>query len=251
MTQTPMEGRTAHEIAHGRMLAHGDPEMIWGWKTLAGRVRAARRAALIADGGELAPGRRVLEIGCGTGMFTEMFAGSGAEIVAVDISADLLALARERMLPPSQVRFLEKRFEECEVDGPFDAVIGSSILHHLEVRESLDKIMGLLKPEGNLCFAEPNYLNPQVFLERKFPFLRESLFGHISPDETAFVRGPLRRQLERAGFAGIRIVPFDWLHPATPKPLVPIVSRAGRILEKVPGLREFSGSILIRARRPA
>jgi 2-polyprenyl-3-methyl-5-hydroxy-6-metoxy-1,4-benzoquinol methylase len=244
----PPSTRKDNEIAHGRMLAGDDPEMLWGWKTPAGRARAARRAALIAEAGGLGPGRRVLEIGCGTGMFTEMFAGSGAEIVAVDISGDLLARARERKLPPARVRFLEKRFEECEVDGPFDAVIGSSILHHLEVDPSLAKIRKLLKPGGTLCFAEPNYLNPQVFMERKFTFLRKSLFSYVSPDETAFVRGPLRSRLEKAGFAEIRIVPFDWLHPSTPERLVPLVDRLGRVIERVPLLREFAGSLLIRAR---
>ncbi len=241
--------RREHELAHGRMLARDDPEALWGWKTPAGRERARRRAELIAHGGRLGPGTRVLEIGCGTGMFTEMFAGAGATIVAVDISPDLLKMTRARGLPPGRVRFLAKRFEECEVEGPFDAVVGSSILHHVEIAESLAKIRALLKPGGAMSFAEPNYLNPQVFIERKFTFLRPWL-RHVSPDESAFVRWRLRGLLLAAGFADVEIVPFDWLHPATPKALIPLVGRAGRLLETIPLVREFAGSLLIRARRP-
>jgi 2-polyprenyl-3-methyl-5-hydroxy-6-metoxy-1,4-benzoquinol methylase len=77
--------RSQHEIEHGTLLSAGDTETIWGWGTPVGRWRARRRVALIANGGELCSGKRVLEIGCGTGLFTEMFAVSGAHITAVDI----------------------------------------------------------------------------------------------------------------------------------------------------------------------
>jgi len=240
--------RAAHEIEHGKKLALGDPETIWGWGSPAGRVRAQRRAQLIAGGAQLRPGVRVLEIGCGTGLFTEIFAATGANLVAVDISAELLAKARSRNLPPNQVIFLEKRFEDCGVDGPFHAVIGSSVLHHLQIESALDRIYDLLKPGGQISFAEPNMLNPQVFLERKLPFLR-SRFWYISPDETAFVRWSLAALLKKHGFQDVRIVPFDWVHPATPAHLIQVMSVLGRCLECIPILREFSGSLYIHASR--
>lgn len=88
-----MSGRAEHEIHHGELLASKDTELIWGWGTPAGRVRATRRAKLIGRGAKLGPNVHVLEIGCGTGMFTEMFAQTRARIVAVDISPDLLKKA--------------------------------------------------------------------------------------------------------------------------------------------------------------
>jgi len=240
--------RGKREIEHGQLLARGDPERTWGWKTAAGQVRARRRAEVISRSAGLGPGVLALEVGCGTGMFTEWFARTGARLVAVDISAELLQQAHTRNLPPSQVRFLEKRFEDCDVDGPFDAVIGSAVLHHLEIEEALDRIYRLLKPGGVMSFAEPNLLNPQVFIERKFTFLRPWL-SYVSPDETAFVRWKLHALLEKAGFVDIAITPFDWLHPATPAFLIGPISGAGRVLEKTPLLREFAGSVHIRCRR--
>ncbi|HEV3200070.1 MAG TPA: class I SAM-dependent methyltransferase [Bryobacteraceae bacterium] len=238
--------RAEREILHGRHLAVLETETVWGWGTPAGQLRARRRAGLIAEGARLSPGQRALEIGCGTGLFTEMFASRGAEIVAVDISGELLAKARARNLPAGQVTFLEKRFEDCDVDGPFDAVIGSSILHHLDIAGALTNIRRLLKPGGILSFAEPNMLNPQVYLERKFHYL--PMFSYTSPDETAFVRWKFARLLREHGFQEISITPFDWLHPAVPRPLIAAVRGVGRLLERLPGLREFSGSLYIRAR---
>jgi SAM-dependent methyltransferase len=240
--------RAGREIKHGEWLARHDTEAVWGWGTPAGQLRAQRRADLIARGGQLGPGKRVLEIGCGTGNFTELFAGSGAHIIAVDISPDLLERARKRGLPPDRVTFLKKRFEECNVDGPFDAVIGSSILHHLDIGAALPRILSLLRPGGWFSFAEPNYLNPQVFLERKLRFL--PVFQYTSPDETAFIRWSFARQLAAAGFTGISTVPFDWLHPRTPPKAMSAVLKLGAIIERTPGLREFSGSLYIKAHRP-
>jgi 2-polyprenyl-3-methyl-5-hydroxy-6-metoxy-1,4-benzoquinol methylase len=241
---TPPATRADHEVEHGRYLAAGAAEAIWGWDTPAGKLRAARRGDLIVEGARIDRSSRVVEIGCGTGLFTERFARSGAQIIAVDLSPDLLELARRRNL--ANVQFLEKSFEDCAVDGPFDAVIGSSVLHHLDLERAWPKIRDLLAPGGRISFAEPNMLNPQVFCERHF----RRFFPQVSPDETAFVRGTLASDLERFGFTAIDIRPFDWLHPATPPALIPAVSAAGRLLESAWPLREFAGSLRIRAERP-
>jgi 2-polyprenyl-3-methyl-5-hydroxy-6-metoxy-1,4-benzoquinol methylase len=237
--------RAEHEVSHGRWLAEQDTEKIWGWNTPAGRLRAQRRAQRIVDAARVQQNSHVLEIGCGTGLFTAMFAATGANITAVDISPELLEKARLKNLPVAQVTFLEKRFEDCEIDGPFDAVIGSSILHHLDIDQSIERIKALLKPGGRIGFAEPNLLNPQVYLERKFQYL--PMFAYTSPDETAFVRWKLATKLRQAGFLDIAIEPFDWLHPFTPKPLIGAVRLIGAFLEAVPGAREFSGSLAIGA----
>lgn len=239
--------RSNREISHGRFLAAHDPEWIWGWNTPAGRVRAERRARLIAEGARLGPDVRCLEIGCGTGLFTERFAATGAHIVAVDISSELLEIARRRGLHPERVEFLQKPFEACDVDGPFDAVIGSSILHHLDMPSAVEKIRDLLKPGGVMSFAEPNMLNPQIFLQKNIPWLKARLGD--SPDETAFVREPLQRLIRCAGFDSVTIIPFDWLHPRTPTQLIAHVRWIGRRLERIPGIRELAGSLYIKAIR--
>jgi SAM-dependent methyltransferase len=190
-----------------------------------------------------------LELGCGTGLFTEKFAQTGAELVAIDVSPDLLKIARARNLPAERVCFLEGRFEEEAIDGHFDAVIGSSVVHHLELKRALPRIYELLKPGGILGFTEPNMLNPLIMVQKNIPWLKEKMGD--SPDETAFVRWKFRTTLFEAGFDQVQIQPFDWLHPATPKGLIPLVQSLGFFLEKIPVLREFAGSLYIHACRPA
>jgi len=240
--------RGRREIEHGKVLADRGPEDAWNWGSAAGRVRAKRRAELIVRAAQLGPGRRVLEIGCGTGLFTESFVAAGASVCAVDISPDLLELARRRGLDPNRVDFRCGEFESLDLPGAFDAVVGSSVLHHLDMDVSLARIRDMLVPGGRLSFAEPNYLNPQVWAERRIPIVRKMVGA--SPDETAIVRWSLRRLLLRLGFEEVVIRNFDWLHPAVPSALIPTVSGVGGLLEAIPLVREFSGSVLIAAAKP-
>lgn len=243
-----MNSRIDNEIKHGHILASDDAEHLWGWGSAAGQKRASRRADLIMAAAHIKPQDVVLEIGCGTGIFTEMFLKSKAQIVAVDLSADLLNIAKERILYDTQMqqlRFINLPFEKCENLGPFDAIIGSSILHHLDIDVSLKKIYSMLKHGGCIAFAEPNMLNPQVFIERKF----RRFFHYVSPDETAFIRNKINKKLSDKGFTDILITPFDWLHPAVPEVLIKYFSKIGYVLEKIPLIREFSGSLLIQARK--
>ncbi len=239
--------RAENEIQHGRKLSEHGPEAIWGWGTPAGQRRAARRAGLIMQAAGLKSGMRALEIGCGSGLFTGIFAQSGAEIAALDISDELLDYARQRGLPPN-VTLVCSPFEALDPADPFDAVIGSSVLHHLDIEPALAEIFRLLKPGGVMSFAEPNMLNPQIAVQKNIPWVKEKLGD--SPDETAFIRWKLAGQMRRAGFTDIRIRPLDWLHPATPQGLIPAVESLGSLLESLPLIREISGSVYISARKP-
>lgn len=71
-----------------------------------------------------------------------------------------------------------------------------------------------------------------------------------SPDETAFLSWRIYNLLCHVRFVDIRIKPFDWLHPATPLKLVDVMDKIGFILERIPVIREFAGSLHIYARRP-
>lgn len=235
--------RSLHEIEHGKFLASQGAEASWGWGTPAGKKRSEKRAQKVINAAQLASEKTALELGCGTGMFTRMFSKSGARVTANDISPDLIKVAEANN---PEVEFICARFEDLPENQLYDAVIGSSVLHHLEVEQAIAKSYRLLKPGGRFAFAEPNMLNPQVFAERTF--LRKAL-TYVSPDETAFIRWPLAQMLRTHGFVNIQITPFDWLHPAIPAGLIKFVEGIGTIFEMLPVVREFSGSLLIRAQK--
>jgi SAM-dependent methyltransferase len=193
----------------------------------------------------LKPGMTVLELGCGTGSFTRELARSGADVVAIDVSPELLEIARANCSEPNVQYQIQNAYALSYSEGVFDSVVGSSVLHHLEIEKALRDVYRVLKPGGTIYFTEPNMLNPQIAIQKNTPWIKRKLGD--SPDETAFFRWPLRRLLEQTGYRDVQIDPFDFLHPKTKVPLIDRVNRLGRFLESVPLISEFAGSLYIRA----
>jgi ubiquinone/menaquinone biosynthesis C-methylase UbiE len=238
-----MQDRISHEIEHGCYLAEHGPGDVWNWESPAGKLRWARRVRML--GSHLRRGMNVLELGCGTGLFTFELARSGAEIVAIDVSPELLEIAKAER-SASNVRYeIQNAYAMTYPGATFNSVVGSSILHHLEIEAALREIYRVLKPDGSIYFTEPNMLNPQIALQKNIPWIKRKLGD--SPDETAFFRWSLQRRLKRVGFRDIRIQPFDFLHPKVRRAWIPAVQNLGRFAEKVPVLREIAGSLYIRA----
>lgn len=117
-------------------------------------------------------------------------------------------------------------------------------------RQDVDAaILRVLRPGGRMVFAEPNMMNPQIFVQKSVRIIKRWLGD--TPHETAFVRWSIARRLRRAGYTRVNVFPFDFLHPLTPRPLIEGVSRVGAWFERIPILREIAGSCLIVAEKPA
>jgi ubiquinone/menaquinone biosynthesis C-methylase UbiE len=242
------DGRQAREIEFHRSIAD-QAEIVWNWDSPSGRRRARRRAELFVEHGGLRPGRMALELGCGTGVFLEQVAESGASLHALDLSTDLLARARRRLAGRANVRLHCGNAERMPFhDGTFDTVYGSSVLHHLHLKPALREAHRVLRSGGRMVFAEPNILNPQVALMFHLG-LTKRYFG-VSPDEMAFSRFHARSALRDAGFTDVRVDPFDFVHPALPARAVETVAALGLRVERIPLVREIAGSLLIRATKP-
>lgn len=221
-------------------------EKIWGWETPAGRIRLERRFELFFK--YIADRKKILEIGCGTGLMTRKLADCGYDVTALDISPELLEKARERV-GADNARFVCADLHELPLgDEMFEAVAGVSVLHHTRVCEVLRGIFRVLAPGGMLLLSEPNMLNPQIFLMKKCPAIGKMM--HEVPGETAFIRKRLKKELETCGFIDVEVTPFDFLHPAIPQKLIPVFNSFTALLEKVVILKELSGSLFIRCRKP-
>ena len=237
--------RRKRERQHFEEVALDEGQLYWADRTEAGKRRQVLRGQRLRDSAALFPGARVLDIGCGTGAYTAPLSqGSEAFFVGIDCAPALLRLADQRT--GAHVTFTASDAAQLPFrDDTFDAVVGNAVLHHLPLDRALPELLRVLKPGGSFCFAEPNKLNPQVFAERSTPAMRKRF--QVSPDEVAFVRWPLRRQLEEAGFSDVEVTPFDFLYPAIPAALISFAEGLGSVLERVPAVKEIAGSLLVRA----
>ena len=240
------ELRYEAERRQGELIGAGH-EDAWGWTGAAGTRRAARRGSMLVSAARLGPGVVCLELGSGTGTFTTLLADSGCELVAIELSEATAAIARERLGSVASIVVGNVETAEGIPARAYDAIVGVSVLHHLDVTLCLRNTFALLRPGGRFAFSEPNMRNPQVWAERHVaPVARRR---HVTEHETAYTAAELRRLFESAGFLVETCVPFDFLHPATPARIVPAADRVAHALERTP-LRAIAGSLFVAGRKP-
>jgi len=118
---------------------------------LMGRV-TDRVAGALLDAASVGPGDRVLDVATGTGAVAAAAVARDAEVTGVDISEEMLDVARERV--PSG-RFLVADAEELLLDEqPFDAVVAGFLINHLPDPERAVAAWGCaLRPGGRLSLS--------------------------------------------------------------------------------------------------
>lgn len=177
-----------------------------------GRVRLWLRSLLrfpyacrygIASRRPAAEANRLLDVGCGTGVFLEEMSSLGWEAWGIEPSLDAAAAAVERISAPSG-RIFVGGIEEAEFPHEnFDLVTMFHVLEHVaDPAEALAKIHRWLRPGGRLEVRVPNIgsLESRVFGRLWFGLDIPRHLHHFS-------RESLLLLLKRAGFSSVRAVP--------------------------------------------
>ncbi|MBO0841324.1 MAG: methyltransferase domain-containing protein [Sciscionella sp.] len=125
------------------------------------RCRPGYPAALFDDLRELVPietGTRVLEIGCGTGQATVPLARLGAAITAVELGAELAAIARGK-LADFDARVVVGAFEDWPLPAtPFDLVLAATSFHWLDPTIRVIKSANALRPGGAIAVVSTHHI---------------------------------------------------------------------------------------------
>lgn len=119
-------------------------------------------------------GARVLDVGCGNGLYARKLAAEGARVVAVDYSPRMIAIAR------SATRDSDIDYRVLDASDPdslgnlstdaFDAVLAAMVLMDMsDIGPLLRSLPRLLQPTGGFVFAtaHPSFNSPQASLESR------------------------------------------------------------------------------------
>lgn len=141
----------------------------------------------------LTPDQKVLEVGCGTGSTALLLAPSVASMTASDVSAGMIAIAREK--PGAEVvRFATAGLGDAALEaGGYDVVLAFNLLHLMQDTDgAIRQLLGLVRPGGlviskTVCLAETHgWLRPVLPLMRligRAPYVR---FMRIAELEAIF-----------------------------------------------------------------
>ncbi len=168
----------------------------------------------------LAPGHRVLDIGCGCGDTSLDLAaavGPSGAVVGVDISRPMLDVARARAVACPAAEFVEADAQTADLgEGAFDAAFSRfGVMFFSDPPAAFANIRRALKPGAPLAFVcwRPFLDNP--WMRDPMAAARDLLPPQPSPDPLA--PGPfafadadrVRSILESAGFGDVSIAPYD------------------------------------------
>lgn len=108
---------------------------------------------------DIPKGSRILEVGCGTGNFSIKLAKMGYEVVAIDVSEEMLLLAREK----AKVENLSIEFHKLDIcenefeDGSFDGIFSMAVFEFIpDSLSAMDQMMRTLRSEGQLIIGTIN-----------------------------------------------------------------------------------------------
>ena len=191
-------------------------------------------------------GRTVLDLGCGDGENLVPMVTRGANVIGLEISPSLIAVAGKRLDLhglAGRVRFIASSAHEIALpDESVDVVLGIAILHHLDLARAAREVRRVLKPGGRAIFQEPVRNSALVkFARRLIPFQHKDVSPYERPltdAELAAFAADFRAYQERAFW-----LPFVNVALVVPRlnPYLRTLSRIDRaVLGAAPFLKTFA-----------
>lgn len=189
----------------------GNPSFVW-------RSGQERRLQLVRRYVPL-EGKRVLDVGCGMGMYTQAFLRYTSEVYGIEIEYSRALEAKERALGVVQAVGEALPF----VDSSFDVAFSHEVLEHVQDdRRCATEIVRVVRPGGHIVIFVPNRLYPfethGIYWKGVYHFgnkplvnwLPNTLRNRLAPHVRAYTAAGLR-----ALFAGqpVRVVVHRQVYP--------------------------------------
>ena len=168
-----------------------------------------RRRQLVRDALGVAPGERVMDVGCGPGFYVAELlehVGSDGSVVGIDSSQPMLAVAAHRSEGHDNVSFHEADATSLPVeDASFDAALSVQVLEYVaDVPAALAEMYRALRAGGRLVVWDVDWAT--VSLHTTDPALTERILrawdGHLAHPS---LPQTLTAQLQAAGFDGVKL----------------------------------------------
>ncbi len=192
-------------------------------------------------------GKTVLDFGCGNGENSLPLVNRGARVIGLDVSEDLLDLARRRLALHGLGRratFLAGSAHDLPLpDNSVDAVMGIAILHHLDLELAAREVHRVLKPGAVAVFQEP-VRNSKLLkaVRAMIPYRSEEVSDYERPLTDLELRqfGARFSGMQMRAFS-LPFVNLAQVVPALRRHILAIYKLDGWLLQRVRVLDRFTG----------
>lgn len=183
----------------------------------------------------------LIDLGCGSGIFTQMLAARGYECIGVDLSHNLLHRGKQQR---PDLMFIQADVEALPfADNSVDTIVLSCLVHHLPDPSNCAKeLQRVLKPNGRFVAFDPNRLNPFMYLyrDRTSPFYSSK---GVTENERPVLPKQVRDIFQSAGLecksTYIDGLSYRYVASSTAKGLLPIYNIIDRYCFRLPWLKTF------------
>jgi ubiquinone/menaquinone biosynthesis C-methylase UbiE len=216
MQHPPGHDKNADQIAYW----NGPGGQRWADRQATQDIVLAPVADVLIDRARVSAGERVVDVGCGAGATTMAFAqkaGPTGHVLGIDISAPMLARARQLVPPGLQIDFaLADATVHAFEPASFDLLASRfGVMFFAEPALSFANLHRALRPSGRLAFAcwrdpreNPFFMAPLQAVYKHAPKLPQ--LGPEDPGAFAFAsEARVQRILGEAGFSGVAMERCD------------------------------------------
>lgn len=120
----------------------------------------------------------LLEIGAGSGIATTELAKFGCHIVGIEPGANLVSIAKEKVLKYPKVEIKEMMFEDFKTENKFDSILALTSFHWISEDEKYKKVFDSLKDGGSFVLVWNSFLQSDSLASKEI----NSLYHEILPD---------------------------------------------------------------------
>ena len=168
----------------------------------------------VADLAGVGPGSRVLDVGAGTGNLTLAVAATGAEVTAVEPSAEMRRVAGEKL---GRQRVLDGHFRSLPVaNETCDAIVSTYAFHHLtdeQKRLGVQELKRALKPGGRVVIGDIAWADETARQQMIDRFVRQGKLDLVREMEEEYypLIEVLRTMFQEGGFQVTVRQMTDWV----------------------------------------
>jgi len=192
-------------------------------------------------------GKKVLDLGCGTGENIVPLTERGAIVIGMDISPELVALAQERLRRSGQEATLRvgSAYDTGLENGSVDVIFCIALIHHLDIKRVRDEMLRILRRGGVVVLKEP------IRFSKTYASLRGWLPAqeNVSDFEHPLTREELAAMTEAFEVQETRYFRLPWipLFTALPPFLVSTVWKLDRwMLRNFPSAQNYATAVTTR-----